>query len=362
MYKLKLTGVSKRYQNVIALNETDLAVKTGEFVTFLGPSGSGKTTLLNIVAGMVPPSTGHILIDDRDVTHVSARERDLGMVFQNYALVPHLTVFENVAFPLRIRKVPNVEIAKRVTEVLEIVRLVHLADRKPDALSGGQRQRVSIARAIVYNPSLILMDEPLGALDKKLREQLQEEISLLHRNLGITVIYVTHDQHEALSMSDRIVLMNNGRIEQTGTPQQLYRSPRSIFAADFLGEANLLPARAEPGGASCVIEGSHRIALPAGHAARDGERLKIMIRPEHIRISESAPTGAREVGIRARLGQATFLGSVMKLSLTFGGDQRIVVSVNTEHLPTLPIGHELWLTWNCDKMVPFKSDSGTAPD
>ncbi|MBE2274854.1 MAG: ATP-binding cassette domain-containing protein, partial [Rhodobacteraceae bacterium] len=218
---VRLDRITKRYGVFTALHETELAVRKGEFLTLLGPSGSGKTTLLNAIAGMAIPTSGKVWIDGRDMTVLPPEKRGIGMVFQSYALMPHMTVFDNIAYPLKVRKVAKDEIRRRVTEVLEMVRLPNLALRKPKELSGGQQQRVSIARCLVYNPSLILMDEPLGALDKKLREQMQLEIKRLHVELGITMIYVTHDQEEALNMSDRIMLMNGGRVEQLGSPHDL---------------------------------------------------------------------------------------------------------------------------------------------
>lgn len=227
---VQLDHVEKRY-GVQALQPTDLAVRRGEFLTLLRPSGSGKSTLLNIIAGMTSPSSGRLFIDDRDVTDVPPAKRGIGMVFQNYALMPHMAVFRNIAFPLETRTVPKAEIKRRVDDVLALVRLPHVADRKPQELSGGQQQRISIARCMVYDPSLILMDEPLAALNQSLREQMQLEIKTLHAQSGITILYVIHDQDEALSMSDRIMLMNGGTIEQIGPPSELDGTPVSWFVA-----------------------------------------------------------------------------------------------------------------------------------
>src|ERR1700722_4098117 len=233
--KLRVQKLSKRYGQVTALEPIDLTVAAGELLTVLGPSGSGKTTLLHIVSGLVEPSGGAIYIDGIDHTQTPVHRRDIGMVFQSYALFPHLTVDENVAFPLRMRRRPEAEIRRRVTAALEMVRLGGLGLRMPRALSGGQQQRVALARCFVYQPSIILMDEPLGALDKKLREHMQIEIKRLHRDTGVTIIYVTHDQEEALALSDRICLMNQARIEQVGTPEEIYERPATVFAADFIG-------------------------------------------------------------------------------------------------------------------------------
>ena len=224
---LRIHALCKRYGDFVALAPTSLDVAKGEFLTLLGPSGSGKTTLLSLIAGLAHPDEGRILIDGTDVTHSPAYARDIGVVFQNYALFPHMTIEENIAFPLKMRKVSDAEARRRTAEALEMVHLPHVAKRYPRELSGGQQQRIALARCIVYRPSIILMDEPLGALDKKLRDQMQLEIKRIHRELGTTIVYVTHDQEEAMTMSDRICLMNAGAIEQLGTPQDLYFRPRS---------------------------------------------------------------------------------------------------------------------------------------
>jgi putative spermidine/putrescine transport system ATP-binding protein len=245
--RLRIEGVGRRYGEVLALAPTSLDVAGGEFLTLLGPSGSGKTTLLSIVAGLVAPDQGRVLLDGRDLTHAPPHERGLGMVFQHYALFPHLSVAENVAFGLQARRLPAHQVAQRTRQALEMVRLGALASRLPRALSGGQQQRVALARALAYEPSLVLMDEPLGALDRHLREEMKSEIARLHRELGVTVLYVTHDQEEALTLSDRICLMREARIEQLDAPEALYFAPRSRFAAEFLGESNLLPTRWDGG-------------------------------------------------------------------------------------------------------------------
>jgi putative spermidine/putrescine transport system ATP-binding protein len=238
---LTIRGLSKRYGNTTALHDVDLDVRPGEFITLLGPSGSGKTTLLMILAGFVRPDAGSVKVGDEEIVVTPPHRRNVGMVFQNYALFPHMNVFANIAFPLRQRRVDRKEIAERVHRVLELVQLVELAERRVDQLSGGQRQRVALARAIVFEPRILLMDEPLSALDKKLREQMQIEIRHLHERLGMTTVYVTHDQREAITMSDRIAVMNLGRIVQLDTPEQLYSRPRTRFVAEFIGESSLLP-------------------------------------------------------------------------------------------------------------------------
>ena len=321
---IRVTALTRTYSSFKALDSVDLSVAHGEFVTLLGPSGSGKSTLLNLISGMTEPTSGKIEIDGRDATNQPTNQRGLGMVFQNYALMPHMTVFENVAFPLQVRKIPKSEIEERVRDVLRLIQLEHVADRKPKQLSGGQQQRISLARCIVYRPSIILMDEPLGALDKKLREDMQLEIKRLHADLGITMIYVTHDQEEALAMSDRIVLMRKGRIEQQGKPEELYFRPDTLFTADFLGSSNLLKGTLDP--AARVLETAHgRLPLPA---ARSGEPVSgdavLMIRPELVRLvandgSETWP------GLEAVVRDSIVLGSFVRHYLELPAGKRVIV-------------------------------------
>jgi putative spermidine/putrescine transport system ATP-binding protein len=286
--KLLLSGVSKTYGDVTALKPVSLEVASGEFLTLLGPSGSGKTTLLQILAGLIAPDTGSISIDGKDATHLPPHQRDIGLVFQNYALFPHLTVAENIAFPLKMRKRPAAEIAERVARILDIVRLPQVANRLPKELSGGQQQRIALARCAVYEPSIILMDEPLGALDKKLRDQMQAEIRRLHAELGATILYVTHDQEEAMAMSDRICLMRAGDIEQIGTPRDLYFSPRSLFTAQFFGSPNLLAGTVVDSGepAHATIEtagGTVQVPHPEKQL-QTGQSATLMVRPEAMRV------------------------------------------------------------------------------
>lgn len=339
---VRLDGVSKRYQSVTALASTDLEVRTGEFMTLLGPSGSGKTTLLNIIAGMIEPTEGAVWINGREVTRVPPAKRDLGMVFQSYALMPHMTVFDNIAFPLRVRGVKAAAIKQRVERVLELVHLPHLAERRPRELSGGQQQRVSLARCIVYEPSLVLMDEPLGALDKKLREQMQLEIKRLHTKLGITMIYVTHDQDEALTMSDRIMLMNAGRVEQIGSPEEMYFSPKSAFAADFLGQSNLLPVTVVDG-ATVSLEDAGILQIDTTGYAR-GDRATLLFRPQELMLSDFHAPDSRPS-----------LEGVLRDTLMVGGIRRQVVvlksgrEITVEELSGLDTRHErgeaVRITW-----------------
>jgi putative spermidine/putrescine transport system ATP-binding protein len=320
--KLDIRGVGKRYGRTIALEPTSLDVRRGEFLTLLGPSGSGKTTLLMMIAGLTEPSSGTIRLGGADITARPAYQRDIGVVFQSYALFPHMTVAENLAFPLLMRKQSSAAIDDAVRDALALVRLTRLAARYPRELSGGQQQRVAVARAIVFKPAIVLMDEPLGALDKRLREELKFEIRKLHRDLGVTIVYVTHDQDEAMVLSDRICLMNNARVEQIGTPADVYRRPVSRFAADFVGESNLLPARGN-GSEVITVAGC---ALRTAAAVADGDHL-VLIRPERLRLSRGgAPnsisgttTSILDLGGLGRATVALASGAELKVSF-LGGD------------------------------------------
>src|SRR5829696_2864246 len=269
-------AIEKRYQAVRAVDGIDLDIAPGEFLTLLGPSGSGKTTSLMMLAGFEIPTDGEIYVDGEPIAAIPPYKRNIGMVFQNYALFPHMTVGENIAFPLKLRKLPKNEVRRRTAEALELVKLPGYEGRFPRQLSGGQQQRIAVARALVFNPRVLLMDEPLGALDKQLRESLQLEIKSLHDQLGVTILYVTHDQQEALVMSDRIAVMNEGKIEQIGTPTGLYDAPRTRFVASFIGESNFFEGRLIQGdgrGSVVAVEGAGtlraagRVDLPVGGAA-----------------------------------------------------------------------------------------------
>ena len=322
--KLSVAGVEKRYGSVVALAPTDLDVREGEFLTLLGPSGSGKTTLLMTIAGLALPDGGRITIDGRDTTYTPVYDRDIGIVFQNYALFPHLDIFENVAFSLRVRGLAEAEIARRTHEALALVQLDHLAQRFPKELSGGQQQRIAIARSIVYQPSIILMDEPLGALDKRLREQMQIEIKRLHRQLGVTIIYVTHDQEEALSMSNRICLMNNGGIVQLGRPADLYFAPRSLFAASFLGEANIFTAR--PGAEAGTATAAGETIRFGGVASAGGAMISLLIRPECFSLG---PVGADDNRLSGRLVDVTMLGPMTRLDVVTADGTALIAKIPT---------------------------------
>lgn len=352
--KLKIEGVHKSYGLVHALRETSLVVPAGEFLTLLGPSGSGKTTLLMILAGLAVPDGGELWIDGRDATYAPVHRRDIGMMFQNYALFPHLTVAENVAFPLRMRRMAEAEITKRVERILEIVRLPHTAQRLPKELSGGQQQRIALARCAVYEPSIILMDEPLGALDKRLRDQMQLEIKRLHIELGTTILYVTHDQDEAMTMSDRICLMNEGRIEQLGSPEDLYFKPVSVFAADFLGGSNFLTARVAamtPGHVALLsVHGEELIAAEPFPGLVRGQEVRVLVRPEHIEILGD-DSGADNV-IAGKIVRSLMVGAIRRHFVEVaGGAQLSAVQLTSGPNLRLQPGDNVRLGWRRESAV-----------
>ena len=286
---LQLAGIEKSFDGKHVISDFSLTINHGEFLTLLGPSGCGKTTVLRLIAGLENADAGEITLDDQSITHVPAEHRHVNTVFQSYALFPHMTVFENVAFGLRMQKTPASDIAPRVTEALKMVQLETFAERKPHQLSGGQQQRVAIARAVVNKPRLLLLDESLSALDYKLRKQMQNELKALQRKLGITFVFVTHDQEEALTMSDRIVVMRDGRIEQDGTPREIYEEPKNLFVASFIGEINIFDAvvtASLPGQRVRARVEGRDCHLTVPFAVETGQRLKVLLRPEDLRVEE----------------------------------------------------------------------------
>jgi putative spermidine/putrescine transport system ATP-binding protein len=316
--RLSVQGLVKRFGATTALGGVDLDLAEGEFLTILGPSGSGKTTLLKVVAGFEAPDEGRVRLGEEDVTEVSPRQRDVGMVFQNYALFPHLTVAQNVAFPLEMRHRPKPEIAKRVAEALALVELGPLAGRLPRQLSGGQQQRVALARAVVFGPRLLLLDEPFGALDRKLREGLQLEVRRLQRRLGLTTLFITHDQEEALVMSDRIAVMNHGRLDQVGAPAEVYARPATRFVADFLGESNLLEGEARGDAVAVPGFGAVPVAAAAGPAT-------LLLRPEAMRLdAEAAGLDCQATG---QVVETIFLGLSAKLRIRVEGGPEVLARV-----------------------------------
>lgn len=310
---LSLRELTKNFRGAAApaVDRISLDIHAGEFMTFLGPSGSGKTTTLNMIAGLESVTEGRIMIGEHDVAALPPHRRDLGVVFQQYALFPHMTAAQNIAFPLRQRGLPKSEIAQMVTRTLDLVRLGEYGGRLPRQLSGGQQQRVALARAIVFGPRALLMDEPLGALDKKLREQLQIEIARLHRELGVTVVFVTHDQEEALALSDRIAVFNDGRIEQVGPAAELYERPATLFVATFLGDSNVLRGVVKDGD---LVADDFRVRAPEGHAIADGEQAALVIRPERLSITQGSGDGNT---LAAQVTDVVYQGAFRKVLLRF---------------------------------------------
>jgi len=316
MASLQLDGLSKRYGTTTAVERVDLAVAQGELIALLGPSGCGKTTTLRMVAGFVAPSAGRVLIGGKDVTRLPPHARDTGMVFQSYALFPHMTVAENTAFGLEMRKVGRAERETRVAEALRLVRLSHLAERLPRQLSGGQQQRVALARALVINPAVFLLDEPLSNLDAKLRAEVRLEIRMLQRRLGLTTLFVTHDQEEALTMADRLVVMDHGRVRQIGSAEALYEAPADAFVAGFIGRCNLVPGAPEGEGQFRAERGS---LLPCDTANAPRGPAILALRPERIALSRG--TGA---GVAGRAVAVTYLGAQCEWRVDLGGTVLVV--------------------------------------
>jgi putative spermidine/putrescine transport system ATP-binding protein len=352
---IRLENLTKAYgrTDLLAVDDVSLEVKPGEFMTFLGPSGSGKTTTLNMIAGFVEVTSGAIYIDGDNIVGIPAHRRNIGVVFQQYALFPHMTAAQNIAFPLERRQVPRAEISKRVADVLELVRLGSLGGRYPKELSGGQQQRVAVARSIVFGPRLLLLDEPLGALDKKLREQLQAEVARLHRDLGITIIFVTHDQEEALALSDRIAVFNNGAVEQLGTAADLYDHPNSLFVAEFLGDSTIIDGVADSGGGGLRRPDGTVIPTNGATSVPDGSECSLVVRPERIRIlaGDALPATDRLAVLDATVVDIVYLGAYRKVMLKLkGGGNGVVKETAGSWSHVLP-GREVQFSWPVENSV-----------
>jgi putative spermidine/putrescine transport system ATP-binding protein len=348
---IELRGLTKRYGDETVVDAIAIAIAAGEFFSLLGPSGSGKTTTLMMVAGFVRPDGGAILLDGEDIAAVPPQKRGFGMVFQNYAIFPHLSVFENIAFPLRARRWANGAVAERVRWALELVRLGRFGDRHAHQLSGGQQQRVALARAIVFHPAVVLMDEPLGALDKNLRFEIQVEIKEIQQRLGMTVLYVTHDQEEAMSMSDRIAILNRGRIDQVGPPGEVYERPANPFVGRFLGEANLIEGTIAPqfgDGTRLVLPSGHELLAPSGSRCSGGARGMLFIRPERIEIMQGANAagGPRNNALAGRIRRCAFLGNILRYAVDIDGTAPVTVDLqNAVGVAPLPVGAPVVLRW-----------------
>ncbi|MDN3563346.1 ABC transporter ATP-binding protein [Paeniroseomonas aquatica] len=359
-HALELRDLTKRYGQFTAVDAVSLSVQRGAFLTLLGPSGSGKTTILMTIAGFVAPSAGMVLLDGSDITPLPPERRDFGMVFQGYALFPHMTVAENVAFPLRVRGLSRADRDAKVRAALDLVQLDRFADRRPSQLSGGQQQRVALARALVFDPALLLLDEPLSALDKKLRAELQEELKALHRRVGRTFVNVTHDQDEALSLSDQVAILNHGRLIQLGAPEALYEQPRTRFVADFLGKSNFLQGLVQEShlGGLRVQSGATTLVQQAPRALRPvaGSPALLSLRPEKIALLAAGETA--ENMVEGHIAAWSYLGAGFLLVVRTADLGEIRVTLPSWRAPIAPAeGLAVRLGWSADAAVPVLDDA-----
>lgn len=364
---LELKGISKKYNDFIAVESVDLTIQAGEFLTLLGPSGSGKTTILQMIAGFTKPTAGEIYLNGNEISNMPPNKRNMGVVFQDYALFPHMTVYENVAYPLKIRKLDKQTIAKQVNETINLVQLEPFKHRKPSELSGGQQQRVALARALVFKPSLLLMDEPLGALDKKLREHVQLEIKKIQKLLGVTIVFVTHDQEEALVMSDRIAVLNQSKLVQLGTPRELYSYPNSYFIADFIGKNNFLPGvvtKVTDQHISVKLNDKNEITVDKKlyENIAIGDEVDISIRPENIELHTATDRNRDDNFDNQHLfGQVTdviFLGEGIKYLITvksLSGTDREVAVITKNNL-SIAREEEVVITFAAKDAIMFKKE------
>ena len=352
MAGVRISAVTRKFGDFTALHALDLEIREGEFLTLLGPSGCGKTTTLRLVAGFIQPTSGTIYLGDDDVTTVAPQHREIGMVFQDYALFPHMTVRENIAFGLEERRYDKRRIPERVDELLELIRLPDMGDRYPAEVSGGQRQRIAVARAVAYPPRVLLMDEPLGALDLKLREAMQVEIRRIQRELSITTIYVTHDQTEAMNMSDRIVVMNEGVIEHLGTAEEIYRRPASRFVADFVGQINLLAGKVagEEGEWLVIDAGGARIRAAKQDGIRRDADVSIGIRPELFSAVTGDAASSEMNVLDGRIASRTFAGNLLHVHVDLDDGTRVVLEARPQD-PLGEDGAEIRLGWPPDDTI-----------
>jgi spermidine/putrescine transport system ATP-binding protein len=351
---VKIDNINKKYGDNHVVRDLFMEIKQGEFLTMLGPSGCGKTTTLRMIAGFETPTSGNIYIEGEEIQNTEPYDREVNTVFQNYALFPHMTIYDNLAFGLSIKKVKKEEIKKRVTEILELVQLIGFENRKPDQLSGGQKQRVAIGRALINKPKVLLLDEPLGALDMKLRKQMQFELKRLQKKLGITFIYVTHDQEEALTMSDRIAIMYGGDLEQIGTPREIYEKPKSKFVADFIGESNIfygVANKIENDILKVTLESGTVIAVDS--QIKDNEIVYILVRPENIKLSKEPLNG---FGLVGRVKEHVYIGNVNKTIIVLPTGMEVKMNTNPK-LELLSVGSELYVYWEKEDAVVIKSQS-----
>ncbi|MDA0747044.1 MAG: ABC transporter ATP-binding protein [bacterium] len=352
MVGVKLENVVKRFDNVVAVDRVSLEIEKGEFFFLLGPSGCGKTTLLRLLAGFYYPESGRILFDDRDVTEVPPNERNTGMVFQNYALWPHMTVWKNVEYGLAIRKIPMEDRNRRVRQALEMVQMEGYAQRSPNQLSGGQQQRVALARALVVEPDVVLLDEPLSNLDARLRLEMREHIQTLHREIGITMIYVTHDQKEALAMASRMAVMRSGQVMQVGDPRALYTRPDNRFVADFIGEINLLPGEVTEVGEEVRVETSlgRVLGRMAYSGIQKGDRVLCAVRPEGISFLEGEPAEGENV-VSGQVYNVIYLGEMEQYIVDLVGGTQVKLIEHNPLTQRAKIGDGVRLRFGSDAVV-----------
>lgn len=353
---LEIVDLTKKYGNFTAVDNISLEIKEGEFLTFLGGSGSGKSTTLLAIAGFLEPTDGEILLSGNSIINRPPHKRNIGMVFQQYSLFPHMSIFDNVAFPLKMRKVNKQEIKRRVKEMLELVELEQFSSRKPSQLSGGQQQRVALARALVFEPNILLMDEPLAALDKKLRETMQLEIRRLHERLGLTIVYVTHDQEEALKLSDRIAIFNHGKIEQVGTPAELYDKPNSKFVAQFLGDSNVFESVVT----TCTdtelklrVEDSFDIVVERSQYYSVGEKVQIIVRPEKMKLSKQKSINS----IQSRVKEIIYLGESNRYILEGKEDIFVKEQISVINGDQLQVGDDVFIEWDPKNSIVLPENS-----
>lgn len=351
---VQLEHVTKEFDDTSVVDDLNLDIKAGEFLTLLGPSGCGKTTTLRMIAGFEKPSSGKILLNGQQVDEMEPYKREVNTVFQSYSLFPHMNVFDNVAFGLKMKKVGKEEIKERVTKALKLVQLEEYGNRKPKQLSGGQQQRIAIARAIVNNPKVLLLDEPLGALDLKLRKQMQLELKHLQQTLNITFIYVTHDQEEALTMSDRIVVMNKGKIEQIGLPVDIYEKPQTRFVADFIGQTNILEGNvAEINGDMATMEFSGQtIEIPNTNEVTKGEEVYISVRPEKMKVS-STPFDS-SINLKATYKEKIYVGSVTKIVVTMSNGTELTINELPDKIEDFTDTSDIYVSWSPSNSVVLK--------
>jgi len=358
---VRLSGIRRVYGDVVAVAGVDLDIGAGEFFTLLGPSGSGKTTTLRVIAGFERPDAGHVELQGVDVTRVAPSQRAVNTVFQDYALFPHMSVEDNVAYGLRVRRTPKQETRRRVGESLALVRLSGFEKRRPSQLSGGQRQRVALARALINAPAVLLLDEPLGALDLKLRREMQFELKRIQTDVGITFLYVTHDQEEAMSMSDRVAVMSEGRIMQVGTPTQVYERPVDAFVAGFVGVSNLLQAKVASRDASrvrLVVEGFERLMAPVWDGVSEGQTVTVTVRPEKIRMRARPNTASDDAAsARGKIVDVSYGGAFTRYTVKVGGSELAVLEQNEGAGPSSAMGEEVWISWPCEQSVILGSES-----